>query len=50
MRKLPALFYSKKSDMIYTFLSHRILNPILVKNCQKISEFSQKINIYSDSV
>ena len=27
----------------------RILNPILVKNCQKISVFSQKIDIYSDS-
>ena len=36
--------------MIYTFISHRILNPMLVKKFQEISIFTQNINIYSDSI
>jgi len=36
--------------MIDTFLFIRLLNPILVKIFQKISVFSQKIDIYSDSI
>jgi len=36
--------------MIGTFHFIRLLNPILVKNFQEISVFSQKIDIYSDSI
>jgi hypothetical protein len=36
--------------MIDTFLFLRLLNPILVKNFQEIFIFSQKIDIYSDSI
>jgi hypothetical protein len=50
LRELLALLYFQKNHIIDTFLFIRILNPMLVKIFQEISVFSQKIDIYSDSV
>jgi hypothetical protein len=42
--------YPQKNYMIDTFHSHRILNPITHKKLSKKSVFTQKIDIYSDSI
>ena len=47
---MSALVYSKKNYMIVTFRSHRLLNPIELKNFLEIFKFYQKIDIYSDSI
>ena len=46
--KKIAAQYAQNNYMIDTFLFIRILNPISLENYQEISEFSQKIDIYSD--
>ena len=50
MYEVTASRHPQKNYMIDTFLLIRILNPKKMKNFQKIFVFSQKIDIYSDSI